>query len=89
MNKGTIVVHVDSDRRQYFLSTDHCQGVRPGNKDKHPKSFTPITWAIPHSVAPRPELPSGRIESKEDLFKVYFVGYQEIPNPDPAFQPKE
>lgn len=75
-------------RQEYFFSTDHCQGVEGRAKGTYPEGFVPTTHYLPRSVVPRPELPSGRVETLEDLLLIFYSDGKEIPNPDPQYQPK-
>lgn len=75
-------------REEYFFSTDHCQGVKGRGDGTYPEGFVPTTHYLPFSVVPRPELPSGRVETLEDLLLIFYSDAREIPNPDPTFQPK-
>ncbi len=62
----------------YFFSKDHCQKV--GGE------FVPVTITVPQQVAPRPSLPDGLVEDKEDVKKVYLFDRTEVPNPHPTQQ---
>jgi hypothetical protein len=85
MKKG-IIIHSSYDRKEYFFSTDHCQGVHA--KDTYPKEdFVPTSFYLPCRVAPRPEFPDGWINTLESLLKLHFSDSKEIPNPDPMYQP--
>lgn len=81
-----VIIHSSLTRGEYFFSTDHCQ---EGHSSLYPKNqgFVPTTFHLPMSCAPRPSLPSGRIETVEDLIKIFHSRDKEIPNPDPSFQP--
>lgn len=81
-----VIIHSHTDRREYFFSTDHCQGVREDARGSYPPGFVPTTFYLPQSVASRPTLPSGRVETVEDVVKVYFPDEKEIPNPDVRYQ---
>jgi hypothetical protein len=83
----SIVIHSNSDRREYFFSTDHCQGVHASNT--YPKGFVPTTFHLPHYVVPRPTCPSGWVRTVADVILIYHPGDREIPNPDPSYQPTE
>lgn len=83
-----VCVHVNDSSKEYFFSTDHCQGVRVGALYPEGKGWVPCTHPIPQHVAPRDTLPSGVIETVADLITVYYSDAKEIPNPDPRYQPK-
>ena len=78
--------HTDTVR-EYFFSTDHCQGVEGKGEGTYPEGFVPVTCYLPQSVVPRPSLPSGRVETVADILTVFYSDYTEIPNPDPKYQP--
>lgn len=82
--RHTVIIHSNSNTGEYFFSTDHCQGVRA--RETYPDGFVAATIALPHSVVPRPSLPSGWVETVEDVIKVYHPDDREIPNPDPRYQ---
>lgn len=81
-----IIIHTTPSGDKYFFSTDHCQ--EPRSKKTYPKDFVPCTAYLPMSVVARPSLPSGRIETLDEYLMIFFPDGQEIPNPDPKFQPK-
>lgn len=68
----------ESGRQEYFFSKDHCQ--------KTVKGFVPTTFHLPMSVVPREGLWSGRVETREDIIKVFYRDDIEIPNPDSSLQ---
>lgn len=78
--------HTDTVR-EYFFSTDHCQGVEGRERGTYPEGFVPTTFYLPQTVVARPSLPSGRVETVADILTVFFDDYQEVPNPDPRYQP--
>ncbi len=80
-----VVIHANLERKEYFFSTDHCQGVRASTN--YPAGFVPTSFHLPMSVVPRPSLPSGRVETAKDVITVFFSDDTEIPNPDASFQP--
>lgn len=73
---------------EYFFSTDHCQGIKGRGEGTYPEGFGPTTFYLPQTVVPRPSLPSGCVETVEDVIKIFFSGAREIPNPDPRYQPR-
>jgi hypothetical protein len=79
-----IIIHANDSRKEYFFSTDHCQGV----KGVYPEGpdWVPTTFSLPHWVVPRPSLPSGWVSTVEELVLIYFHDSREIPNPDPQYQ---
>lgn len=80
-----VIIHASFLRREYFFSTDHCQGVKEGVA--YPSGdFVPTTFHLPMSVAPRPSLPSGVCESVADIITIFHSGDREIPNPDPRYR---
>ncbi len=83
-----VIVHVSHKAHQYFFSTHHGQeSLAP---DTYPHGdWTAVSIPIPSYVVHRPSLPSGIIESREDVVTVYYSTMTEIPNPDPDYQPKE
>ena len=86
----TLIVHHSLKRKQYFFSTDHCQGVKlKGNKVVRksiiPKDFVPVTYCLPNSVVPRPELPDGIVRTKEDYVKIFCEGETEVLNPESEY----
>lgn len=76
-----IITISNIETKEYFFTTDHCQDHNLGS------SWVPVTAYVPMDVVPRKELPSGRIENKEDYKKVFYNDYKEIQNPDSKFQP--
>jgi hypothetical protein len=78
--------HTDTVK-EYFFSTDHCQGVRGRGEGTYPEGFVPGSFHLPMTVVPRPSLPSGNVETLEDFLMIFFDDYTEIPNPDPRYQP--
>lgn len=82
-----IIMHSCNERKEYFFSTDHRQGVEGRGEGTYPEGFVPITFYLPMSVVPRPSLPSGRVETLADLLMIFFKEAHEIPNPDPKYQP--
>lgn len=78
--------HTDTVR-EYFFSTDHCQGVEGRSEGTYPEGFGPTTYYLPFTIVARPSLPSGRVETLKDLLMIFYQGYTEIPNPDPRYQP--
>lgn len=87
--RNSVVVHCNDEKKQYFFSTDHCQRVVTDKPSLNLQGFVPTTHYFPSSVVPRPSLPSGQITSKQDVITVFYHDYQEIPNPDPKYQPVE
>lgn len=88
--KTAITIHcrsVGDHEEEYFFSTDHCQGVKGRAEGTYPEGFVPTTYYLPMSVVPRPELPSGRVETLKDLLMIFHSNGKEIPNPDPSYQP--
>ena len=83
--RTAIVIHSNCARREYFFSTDHCQ--RAHSKEPYPDGFVPVSFYLPHRVAPRPSLPDGVVRTRQDVVTVYHSEGREIPNPDPIFQP--
>lgn len=82
-----IIIHANFETKKYFFSTDHCQGVKGRGKETYPNGFVPTSFHLPMSVVPRPELPSGRIETIKDLILIFCSDEKEIPNPDSSFVP--
>lgn len=80
-----VIIHASSERKEYFFSTDHCQGVHA--PASYPTGFTPISFYLPQRVVPRPSLPSGLVETVKDVITIFFSDGAEIPNPDASFQP--
>jgi hypothetical protein len=75
------------EKEEYFFSTDHCQGVKGRGEGTYPEGFVPTTFYLPMTVVPRPCLPSGLVETLEQMILIFFKDAKEIPNPDPRFQP--
>ena len=75
-----VIIHSHIGRGEYFFSTSHCQKTAPG--------IVPTTFYLPMRVVARPTLPSGLVETADDVVKVFFYDAREIRNPDPHFQPK-
>lgn len=73
-------------RGEFFFSTDHCQRFKGTKIDR---DFVPISYEIPQWVVPREGVPHGWIENRKQLLIVYHSKQREIPNPDPAFQPRK
>ena len=88
-NRKRVIIHArhTDTVKEYFFSTDHCQGVKGRGEGTYPEGFVPVTSYLPQSVVPCPSLPSGSVETIEDLILVFYYDYKEIPNPDPRFQP--
>lgn len=87
-----VVIHarsVGEFEREYFFSTDHLQRIH--SPDTYPKEegWVPTTHYLPQSVVPRDILPSGRVETLEELLLIFYPKdrSREIPNPDPTYQP--
>lgn len=81
-----VIIHSNMSRCEYFFSTDHCQEVH--SKDTYPEGeWVPTTFHLPMSVVPRPSLPSGYVETVEELIAIFHSDEKEIPNPDPRYQP--
>jgi hypothetical protein len=90
MRDNHVIIHsrtVGEYDEEYFFSTDHCQGVKGRGEGTYPEGFVPTTYHLPMSVVPRPSLPSGRVETVEDVILIFHSRGKEIPNPDPKFQP--
>lgn len=79
--RQSIIVISNLENNTYFFSTDHCQKHNLGN------NFVPCTHGVPSYVVPRESLPDGMIKNVKDLVAVFYDDMQEIPNPDPSFQP--
>jgi len=80
--KKTLTIHHNAEKRRYFFSTDHCQGVGKS----YYESFVPITVTLPLAVVPRPSLPSGLVKTKADYVRVFCKGDTEIENPEAGYQ---
>lgn len=87
--RQSIIIHSKrtDEEEVYFFSTDHCQGVKGRGEGTYPEGFVPGSFHLPMSVVPRPELPSGRVETLADFLMIFFKDAKEIPNPDPRYQP--
>lgn len=82
MSKKTIVVIANHDEGKYFFSTNHCQNHGLSEK------YVPVTHYFPREVAPRKELPTGKVDNVKDIVLVFYNDMVEIPNPNPEFQPR-
>lgn len=92
MLRDRVIIHArhTDTVREYFFSTNHCQGVEAntfGITVDSLEGFVPTTYYLPMTVVPRPSLPSGRVETLADILLIFYSGYTEIPNPDPKYQP--
>jgi hypothetical protein len=85
--RRAVIIHSSMDRGEYFFSTDHCQGVRARDNYPHDQGFVPTTFHLPLKVVARPSLPSGMVESVEDVITIFHSRDREIPNPDSKYQP--
>jgi hypothetical protein len=52
------------------------------------QDFVPMSFGLPMQVESRPGFPDGILCSIEDFLSVFFDGREEIPNPDPLYQPE-
>jgi hypothetical protein len=91
MLRNRVIIHArhTDTVREYFFSTNHCQGMETNTFDIKIdlKGFVPTTYYLPMTVVPRPSLPSGRVETLSDILLIFYSDYTEIPNPDPKYQP--
>lgn len=79
--KNFIITHTNADTGEFFFSTDHCQKHNLGDR------WVPCTYGpLPGHVSPRPSLPTGVINNKEDYLKVFGVNNKQILNPQPEYQ---
>ena len=95
----SIIIHVNMELGKYFYSTSHCQGVirtwlnpdgTVGGDEKHwlgSDKWVACTTTIPYPIVPRPAFPDGLIKTKEENAKLHYSDYEEIPNPEPEYQP--
>ena len=81
----SVIIHCNDGRKEYFFSTDHCQGVKEGDI-KLDKAWVPTTFHLPQRVVPRPAFPTGWISSVADVIKLHFSDYTEIQNPDTRYK---
>lgn len=81
----TVIIHSSRSLGRYFRSTNHMQRIE--SYEKYPAGYVPVTFSLPHRVVPRTTLPTGVVETEQDLITIYFADAIEIPNPDPKFQP--
>lgn len=77
---STLIVICNSNTKEYFFTTDHCQNHNLGDY------FVPVTMGLPLFVVKRESCPDGWVKNKEDYKKVFQYDGKEIPNPDPKFQ---
>lgn len=70
-----ITIISNMDTMQYFIADNHCQEHNLGD------AFVPCTYRLPMFVEPRKTLPSGVINTKEDLVTIFYDDMVEIPNP--------
>jgi hypothetical protein len=81
MENKTIIIISNEETNTFFFSNDHCQNHGLG------KDFVPVTHYLPSRVVPRESVPDGIVKNVEDLVAVFYHYMEEIPNPDPSFQP--
>lgn len=79
--KTTITTISSIENGHFFFTTDHCQLHNLGS------DYVPVTYRLPMSVVPRESLPSGVIETLDDLVLIFYSDMAQIPNPNPEFEP--
>jgi hypothetical protein len=78
--KKPIITISSIDKKQFFFTTDHCQKHNLGEDWVSCSSYLPIY------VVPRAVVPDGWVKTKEQYKSVFYYNYEEIPNPNPAYQ---
>lgn len=70
---STFGIQVIRNQEVFWFTDDYTLGG-----SLLPKDFVSSSTHLPHEVSPREELPSGVVETVEDLINVYYKGKRQI-----------
>tara|TARA_B100000949_G_C14287061_1_gene454832 strand:- start:5483 stop:5770 length:288 start_codon:yes stop_codon:yes gene_type:complete len=79
-----VIILSNRKRKEFFFSNDHCQGVMEDSTIG--EDWVPVSSYLPHNVVPREGLEDGIIQTIDDVIKIFYSGFHEIPNPDEKYR---